>query len=245
MPRPVRLVLLLLVAAGLAAGGYFAYDHYRSKPAPEQTGPPTDPNARKPAGKLVVLVVFDQMRGNYIARWAEHFGPGGFERLKRDGVWYSDVEVPYACTSTGPGHASLSTGAPPSVHGIIENEWFDRTRAARVYCCQPSRPYDLIPPVPPELGKPSRGSALGYSPDRLLAQTVGESLQDATQGKGRVFSLSIKDRTAVLMGGQKPTGAYCFDTRDGKFHTGAFYGRDSAHTWVTEFNSTNPADAWF
>jgi hypothetical protein len=165
--------------------------------------------------------------------------------MKKDGIWFSACTVPYACTSTGPGHASLSTGAPPSVHGIIENEWYDRKTAARVYCCQPNRPYDRVPPVPAELGKPSRGAANGYSPERLLAQTVGESLQEATNGKGRVFSLSIKDRTAVLMGGQKPTGAYCFDTRDGKFHTGSFYRPDGAHAWVTEFNSTNPANVWF
>src|SRR5262249_32594565 len=139
----------------------------------------------------------------------------------------------------------LSTGAPPSVHGIIENEWYDRGIGERVYCCQPKRPYELIPPVPPELGKPGRGSASGYSPERLLAQTVGDALQEATRGKGRVVSLSIKDRPAVLMGGQKPNGVYCFDTRDGKFHTGAYYGRDAAHPWVMELNSTKPADPWF
>jgi hypothetical protein len=114
-----------------------------------------------------------------------------------------------------------------------------------MYCCQPKRPYDLIPPVPADLGKPGRGAANGFSPERLLAQTVGDALQESTKGKGRVFSLSIKDRTAVLMGGQKPDGVYCFDTRDGKFHTGAFYGRDAEHPWVKEFNNGKPADAWF
>ncbi len=167
--------------------------------------------------------------------------------MKREGIWFSECHVPYACTSTGPGHASLATGAPPRDHGIIENEWFEREPSPmRVYCCQPkTRPYELVPPVPKELGPPGRGSDTGYSPERLLAQTVGESLQEHTQGKGRVFTLSMKDRTAVLMGGQKPSGAYCFDTRDGKFHTGAFYGRDAAHPWVTEFNNAKLADSWF
>lgn len=244
MSRPLIYPAILLVVAGALTSAFFAS---RSEPPATQPEPPPrqQPTPAAPAPKLVVLVVFDQMRGDYMTRWAEHYSPDGFERIKKEGVWFSECHIPYACTSTGPGHASLATGAPPSVHGIIENEWFDRKTGERMYCCQPKRPYDLIPPVPPELGKPGRGSANGYSPERLLAQTAGESLQEATKGKGRVFSLSIKDRTAVLMGGQKPDGAYCFDVRDGKFHTGAFYGRDAEHAWVKEFNAGKPADAWF
>ena len=252
MPRPVLYLLLAVLVLAAAAGGYFALRPAPPAPTPEQQpGPaPGQPPAPPVSGaggspKLVVLIVFDQMRGDYMTRWAELYGPDGFERLKRDGIWFSDCHIPYACTSTGPGHASLATGAPPSVHGIIANVWYDRKSAAPVYCCQPTRPYDLVPPLQSTTKEPSRGSAIGYSPERLLAQTVGDALQDATKGKGRVFSLSIKDRTAVLMGGQKPTGAYCFDTRDGLFHTGAYYGRDAAHPWVTEFNNSKRADSWF
>jgi hypothetical protein len=243
MSRSFRIVLFLLVA-GLAVGGYFAYEHYRAAPSSRQPGSPDNPNAGQPAGKLVVLVVFDQMRGDYIARWGEYFSPGGFERAKRDGVWYSNVEIPYACTSTGPGHASLATGAPPAVTGIIENEWWDRKAGERVYCCQPTRPYELVPPLPAGGQKPTRGADTGFSPERLLAETVGDRLKDATGGKGRVFSLSIKDRTAVLMGGKKPDGVYCFDTRDGMFHTGAFY-REQALPWVGVFDAGKPANGWF
>ncbi len=250
----IRVILAALFAMALVAGvgGYFLLRPPAPKPGPRHGEPPvdpvppgTDPKSATEQPKLVVFVVFDQMRGDYLARWAEHYGPDGFERIKKEGIWFSECHVPYACTSTGPGHASLSTGAPPSVTGIIENVWYDRKTGAHVYCCQPTRPYDLVPPVPAEFGKPSRGSALGYSPEKLLAQTVADSLHDATKGKGRAFSLSMKDRTAVLMGGQKPAGAYCFDTRDGKFHTGAFYGRDAAHPWMNEFNAAKPADAWF
>jgi len=211
----------------------------------DQTEPAVDPVTGKPKGKLVVLVVFDQMRGDYLAKWAEHYGPGGFERLKKEGVWYSDVQIPYACTSTGPGHASLATGAPPSVTGIIENEWWDRVAAKRVYCCEPkTRPFTLVPPLPVDTGKAGRGADTGFSPERLLAETVGDKLKASTGVKGRVVSLSIKDRTAVLMGGQHPDAAYCFDTRDGIFHTGTFY-REQAHPWAGEFNGAKPADKWF
>ncbi len=253
MPRiPVILGALLIFATVAGVGGYFLLRPPEPKrqarpelaPVDPGTPPVDDRKAATEQPKLVVLVVFDQMRGDYISRWAELYGPNGFERIKKDGVWFSECYIPYSCTSTGPGHASLSTGAPPSVHGIIENEWFDRKTGTQMYCCQPKRPYELVPPVPESLGKPGRGAATGYSPERLLAQTVADSLNESTKGQGRVFSLSIKDRTAVLMGGQKPTGAYCFDTRDGLFHTGAFY-RDAPHPWVTEFNAAKPADAWF
>jgi hypothetical protein len=130
------------------------------------------------------------------------------------------------------------------VTGIIENEWWDRKESKRVYCCQPTRPFELVPPPPADSGKTGRGADTGFSPERLLAETVGDKLKAATGGKGRVFSLSIKDRTAVLMGGQKPDAAYCFETRDGIFHTGAFY-RDQVHPWVSKFNGTKPADRWF
>jgi hypothetical protein len=241
MPRPAIVVTSLVVVAGLAVGGYFAYQHFQPKTVSDHPGEQKlDPRT----GRLVVLVVFDQMRGDYLAKWAEHFCPDGFERAKKDGVWYSTVEIPYACTSTGPGHASLVTGAPPAVTGIIENEWWDRKAAARMYCCQPTRPFELVPPPPAEAGKAGRGSDLGFSPERLLAETVGDKLKAVTGEKSRVFSLSIKDRTAVLMGGKHPDGAYCFDTRDGFFHTGAYY-REQLHPWVSDFNSTRPADKWF
>lgn len=254
MSRPVAVITSLVVVTGLAAGGYFAYQHFRVQPAPDQgdpkggpaadpKGPPTDPATGKPQGKLVVLVVFDQMRGDYLDRWAEHFGPGGFERLKKDGVWYSEARVPYACASTGPGHASLATGAPPSATGIIENEWWDRKAAKRVYCCEPLRPYDRVPALPPATGEATRGAGSGFSPERLLAETVGDKLKAVTVA-GRVFSLSIKDRTAVLMGGKNPDGVYCFDTRDGVFHTGAYY-REKLHPWVAEFNAEKRPEGWF
>src|ERR1051325_10082246 len=99
MFRSARAAYIVLLVAVLAAGGGFAYFHLVERPAP---APPVDPQPEKPAGKLVVLVVFDQMRGDYPARWAPHFGPGGFERMKKEGVWYAAAQVPYSCTSTGP-----------------------------------------------------------------------------------------------------------------------------------------------
>lgn len=243
MSRSLRLELLALLLLALAVGGWFAYQEF-ARPK-SQPGGPGGPNAGKPAARLVVLVVFDQMRGDYLDRWAEGFGPDGFERIKKEGVWYGDCHLPYACSSTAPGHASIATGTPPSVHGIVENGWYQREGPDRglAYCVQPKRPYDMVPAVPASAGKSSRGAENGFSPERLLAETVGDRLHAATSGKGRVVSLSIKDRTAVLMGGKTPDAVYCFDTRDGKFHTTTFY-RDRPHAWVEEFNASPGVNAW-
>ncbi len=227
--RRVRFVLVMLpLLVGLALGGWYLYQQSRqaaNTPAPVREGPNR---------KLVVLVVFDQMRGDYLTRWAAQFGPDGFERMKKDGVWYNDCHIPYACTTTGPGHASIATGVPPSVHGIVDNEWYDRNAAARVYCTQPVRPYDRVPP---------QAGTGGFSPERLLSETVGDRLQAATGGKGRVVSLSIKDRTAVLMAGRKPTAVYCLDSGSGLFHTSSYY-RESVHPWVAEFNRSAKVNQW-
>ncbi|HUR53182.1 MAG TPA: alkaline phosphatase family protein, partial [Gemmataceae bacterium] len=230
----MRAFLVVLVVAALAAVGWWFFTHQRDK---DQTGPAEHP---KPAAKLVVLVVFDQMRGDYMSRWATHYGPDGFERIKKGGAWYSECHIPYSCTSTGPGHASIATGATPAVHGIVENDWFDRKAGEPVYCAQPMRPYDRVPPLV-ATGKSTRGSGIGFSPERLLADTVADALK--AKG-GRVFSLSVKDRTAVMMGGKKPDAAYCFDARDGRFGTGAYY-RDTPHAWVEEFNKANLVDTFF
>jgi len=253
-----RLAYALLAGTLFLTAGILTYAHYaRRPPAPDAAAsggePRTDPVTGKgvdsltgrPRGKLAVLVVFDQLRADYLERWAEYFGPGGFERVKKQGTWFTQVHVPYACTSTGPGHASVVTGAPPSVTGIVENEWWDRRVGERVYCCQPlNRPYGRVPPLPAVAGPVGRGTDAGFAPERLLAETVGDRLKAVTHGKARVFSLSLKDRTAVLMGGRNPDGVYCFDTRDGIFHTGMYY-REQVHPWVAAFNATKAVDAWF
>jgi predicted AlkP superfamily pyrophosphatase or phosphodiesterase len=250
MSRFVRYLLVALVIGGLSAAAWFGYLYLHRQETDQAvqidplTRRPIDPATGKPFGKLVVLVVFDQMRGDYVARWAEQFEANGFNRMKKEGVWFSAVEIPYACTSTGPGHASIATGAPPAVTGIIENEWYDRKAGAPIYCVQPTRAYELVPPIPKSDEKASRGTALGFSPERLLAETVGDKLKASTAGKSKVVSLSLKDRTAVLMGGKKPDAVYCFDTRDGRFHTDTFY-RERAHPWIEDFNTAAMANRWF
>src|SRR5258708_2034347 len=89
--------------------------------------------------KLMVLVVFDQFRGDYVERWNQLYSDDGFRRLQREGTWFANCYYPYATTMTGPGHASLSTGCSPDRHGIVTNDWYDRAAGASVYCATTDR----------------------------------------------------------------------------------------------------------
>jgi predicted AlkP superfamily pyrophosphatase or phosphodiesterase len=219
--------------------------------------------------KLVVLVVFDQMRGDYIDRWKPLFGPDGFARLQADGAWFVNCHYPYAITATGPGHASMLTGCGPDVHGIVGNVWYDRRSGAIVNCSESTR-YDRVPPVPKDLSpdelkdewkvkepktkadpdseKPVAATVVtkrAYgTPERTLAPTFGDALKVATRGKARGFGLSFKDRSAVLPVGPKADGCYWLDSTDGKIVTSTFF-RDAVHPWVEDLNKRRVADRWF
>jgi hypothetical protein len=198
----------------------------------------------QPPTKLAVLVVFDQMRGDYLTRWDDLFGDGGFHRLEKEGAWYQNCHYPYAHTVTGAGHASFLTGCTPMTHGIVANDWYDRTASEEVYCATSLR-YRRVPSLLENEGesKPGKAKPAG-APDRLLAPTLGEALKEATAGKGRVVALSLKDRSCVLPGGRKADACYWFDTNSGTFVTSTYY-RDQLHPWVEEFNGTRPGDRWF
>jgi len=109
--------------------------------------PPPEGGARPPR----VLVVFDQMRGDYLTRWDGLFGAGGFHRLEKQGAWFQNCHYPYAGTVTAVGHASMLTGCSPATHGIVANEWRDRASGEEVSCVASER-YLCVPPVPPETG---------------------------------------------------------------------------------------------
>jgi predicted AlkP superfamily pyrophosphatase or phosphodiesterase len=196
--------------------------------------------------KLAVLVVFDQMRGDYLQQWQPLFCDDGFARLQRDGAWFTNCHYPYATTTTGPGHASMLTGAAAEKHGIINNDWNEN--GAGVYCAGHER-YQLVPPVPkfppdPNDKKPTKKDTKLPSvgtPERLLSETVADVLKEATNGRAKVFGLSLKDRSAILPTGKRPDGAYWFY---GLFGTSNYYA-DKVHPWVEEFNRSGRATRWF
>jgi hypothetical protein len=202
-----------------------------------------EPPAQAP--RLAVLVYFDQLRADYLTRWDKLFGEGGFHRLEKDGAWFQNCHYPYSDTVTAVGHASVAAGCSPQTHGIIANDWYDRAAGASVYCVSSER-YERVPPRTLTIGddaKKGKNKAKGVSPERLLAPTLADTLKEATEGKGRVVSLSLKDRSAVLPGGRRPDACYWLDTVSGAFVTSTYY-RDRLHPWMAEFNSSGTVDAW-
>jgi hypothetical protein len=218
--------------------------------------PPADqPAPEPPRPKLAVLVVFDQMRGDFPGRWRALFGLDGFRRLEDGGAWFLNCHYPYATTTTGPGHASILTGCSGARHGIVNNEWWDARDAAQLYCATEPR-YERVPPASADPFLRDEGTLLtglplarkkkpeGGSPGRMLSPTVADSLKQATAGRGRVIGLSLKDRAAILPAGHHPDGSYWFDTASGSFVTSTYY-RDRLPAWVAGFNQERPADRWF
>ncbi|MGL4421539.1 MAG: alkaline phosphatase family protein [Gemmataceae bacterium] len=233
MPQYLRVALILsplfvLLGAGIA----FMAGQWES--APDDTLPPPGTNG----GRVVICAVFDQFRGDYIERFGPAFGKDGFARIAQQGTTYTNVSLPYACSSTGPGHASISTGVSPAVHGIVENSWFDRKAQKSVYSSR-------IEGVSKKSTNTNSAKADSetLSPKRMLAPSVGDFLKQESKGANRVVSISLKDRAAVLLGGQSPDGMYCFDTLTGEFHTAPHY-RDGLPSWAEQFNSTAVADRW-
>lgn len=183
--------------------------------------------------KLVVGIVVDQMRQEYLYRYERRFGEGGFKRLMNQGFMLRNGHYNYVPTYTGPGHASVYSGTTPSVHGIIGNDWWDKNLKKGVNCVGDDR----YTPVGSEKGNGD------VSPWRMLSTTVSDELELATQRRAKVVGISMKDRGAVLPAGHTPDGAYWFDGTTGRFITSTYY-KPGLPTWLEKFNALNLADKY-
>ena len=177
--------------------------------------------------KLVVIIVIDQFRGDYLERYRDQWGEGGFRLLLERGANFTDCNYDYANTRTAPGHATLLTGAYTSGHGIMANEWWDPQKK-RMVAAADDDATKLVGIA---------GSAPGASPHNLLADTLGDELKLATQGKSRVFGISLKDRAAVLPAGFAADGAYWIDRKTGAWITSSYY-RSELPKWAQDFNDS-------
>jgi predicted AlkP superfamily pyrophosphatase or phosphodiesterase len=214
----------LVVTLAVVAAGFLA--------VPGWTGPAG--GAERP--RLAVIVVFDQMRGDYLVKWQELFGQGGFRRLQEEGAWFRNCHYPYAFTWTAAGHTSLSTGCSPDRHGVIGNEWYDRGRGEIVSAVRNDR-YEQVPAP----GGKNKG---GAAPTFRLEPTLGDVILHVTDGNGKVVSISIKDRSAILLAALRAQAVYWLDSKSGDFVTSTYY-RDRLHPWIAEFNRDRPTDRWF
>jgi hypothetical protein len=189
--------------------------------------------------KLVVVIVIDQFRGDYLERYYRQFGEGGFRLFLDHGANFTECNFDYANTRTAPGHATLFTGAYSNGHGIVANEWWEPQKRKMVTSVEDddAKPVGLAPDQ--TKGDQTKGKA-GASPHNLLADTLGDELKLATQGVSRVLSLSLKDRAAVLPGGFAADAAYWIDPKSGAWITSTYY-RPDLPQWAHEFNTSNRA----
>ena len=181
-------------------------------------------NAQK-RPKLVVGIVVDQMKMEYLYRFSDDFTENGFKRLMNNGYTFQNMHYNYMPTYTGPGHASIYTGTTPSTHGIVGNDWFNRSTGKEMYCTDDANAKTIGD------GTDKEGA---MSPKNLLSTTITDELRLETNFKGKVIGISLKDRGAILPAGHFANWAFWY-SKTGAFISSTFYG-EKLPDWVTDFN---------
>ena len=184
--------------------------------------------------RLVLLIVVDQFRYDYLTRYGDLFGQKGIGRLLREGASWTETNYDHIPTYTAPGHSVLMTGAWPSQTGIIANDWYEQSTGRKVKSITDDSTSMLA-------GKPGEK---GYSPRRLLCSTVGDELRLADNDRSKVVGISAKNRSAILPVGRRANAAYWFSDDTGNMTSSTYYF-DQMPAWVTRFNSRRMADGWF
>ncbi len=176
--------------------------------------------------KLVVGIVIDQMRYDYLTKFNANFSEGGFKRLLNLGFNFNNAHYNYFPTQTGPGHASIYTGTTPSNHGIVANDWYDLNLGAPLNCVE-VHGYKTL----------GNGEKKSISPQNLKSIGLSDVIKNAYGRKSKIVSLSIKDRGAVLPGGFSANLVLWLDRKSGEFISSSYYG-ESLKEWVNTFNKS-------
>lgn len=182
--------------------------------------------------KLIIGIIVDQMRQDYLYKFADRYSEGGFKRMMNEGFMMKNGHYNYIPTYTGPGHASVYTGTTPATHGIIGNTWYVRSLNKSIYCAEDSTVTNVG-------GTPSNGQ---ISPRNMLTTTITDELRFATNKRSKVVGLAIKDRGASLPAGHLGD-AYWYDSENGDFMTSTYY-YDSLPKWVQDFNAKKLPDSY-
>lgn len=183
--------------------------------------------------KLVVGIVIDQMRYDYIYRYWDKYGNDGFKRLVNEGFFCRNTNFNYVPTYTGPGHASVYTGTTPAVHGIIANDWYDKVKGKNIYCVQDDNVNGVGTNAPE--GK--------RSPVNMLTTTITDELRISSTMKSKVIGIALKDRSAILPAGHTANAAYWYDGSVGGFITSTYYMKELP-VWVQAFNKQELAEKY-
>ncbi len=218
----MRLIFFVLLVSTVATATLA-----QSKKTPTSTASSTS-SARQSSAKpkLVVGIVVDQMRYDYLYRYYDKFGSGGFRRMMDGGFNARNNHYHYAATYTGPGHAAVYTGSAPALNGIVGNDFYERNLGRLVYCTEDTSVSTVG----------NTGTAGKMSPRNLLVTTIGDQLKLATDGRAKVIGIALKDRGAILPAGHAANAAYWFDSKDGNFISSTFY-QNELPQWVQTFNA--------
>ena len=163
--------------------------------------------------KLIVGIVVDQMRYDYLYRFEKHYSTGGFKRLMNQGFEFTNAQYNYVPTYTAPGHTSIYTGATPSIHGIIGNNWFDKKSNKLVYCTDDETVKNVG----------GLGNEGKMSPNKMLTTTFGDELKLSNNRKSKVIGIALKDRGAILPAGHLGNAAYWFEGKSGNWISSTYY----------------------
>ncbi len=184
--------------------------------------------------KLIVGIVVDQMRYDYLTRFYNKYGEGGFKRLMTEGFNCKNHHFNYMPTKTGPGHASIFTGTTPKYHGIIGNSWYNRELKTNINCVGDNTVYSVGTTT--DSGK--------RSPHNMNTTTFSDENRLFTQMRGKTIGISIKDRGSILAAGHTANAAYWFHGKDeGNWITSSFYMK-TLPEWVSDFNTSNASESY-
>lgn len=183
--------------------------------------------------RLVVGIVVDQMRNDFIYRYWNRYSNGGFRRLVSDGYYFKNNHFNYIPTYTGPGHSSIYTGTTPRAHGIIGNDWFVKKSGKHTYC--------VLDSSVKSIGTSNQSGMM--SPRNQLSSTIGDELKMSTNKRGKVFAVALKDRSAVLPAGHAADGAFWFDEQTGNFISSSWYVNELPE-WLKKFNEKKMASKY-
>lgn len=201
-------------------------------------------SAESPAPpRLAVVISVDQMRADYLERFGPYFGEGGFKRFTGEGAWFKNCNYLHAVTKTAPGHATIPSGVHADVHGIVANDWLDRTTFLSGNNVEDvDSPLVGLPPRLDRYPNATFAAKAGRSPRNFLGVTVGDRLKEKHGPAAKVYGVADKDRAAILMSGPKADGAYW--TEEGRFVTSTYYRRELP-AWIEQFNVERGAAEYF
>ena len=183
--------------------------------------------------KLIIGIVVEQLRFDQLEKFRNRFSENGIRRLLNEGTYFKNASYNYMLTQSAPGHATIATGTEPSFHGITSDNWYVPLRNEMIYCTQDNT-------VNPVGGSFEAGL---HSPVNLLASTFSDEIKMATNGKAKVYSIGLRESSAILSAGHLANGVYWYDNVTGSWMSSSWY-MDSLAAWVNDFNALRLSDSY-